>query len=875
MMITRNRAAALLVLILVTVPLQAQSRITAPREQFGFNIGDNYMLANYSQLVDYWKKLDGESERMSMVDIGKTAEGRTIYMAVITSPENHRRLDRFKEIARRLALAEDITEEQAGALSREGKAVVWIDGGLHADETLGAQQLIELVYQMVSRADAETMRFLDDVVLLAVCVNPDGLDLVADWYMRQADPLIRSTADLPRLYHKYVGHDNNRDFFMSSQSETEAINRALYREWFPQIVYNHHQTGPAGTVMFAPPFRDPFNYNYDPLVVTALDEAGAAMHSRFALEGKPGVTTRSSANYSIWWNGGLRTSPYFHNMIGLLTETIGSPTPVDIPFVPGKALPNGDLPLPITPQRWLFRQSIDYSITANRAVMDYASRNKDRLLFNAYRMGRNAIERGNRDNWTDTPSRISAVVAAAGGDRTRAGAVNSSYFQMLRNPSMRDPRGYVIPSDQPDFLTATKFINVLIKNGLTVHRAARSFAAAGTTYPAGSFVVRTAQAFRPQVLDMFEPQDHPNDFAFPGAPPTPPYDIAGWTLAYQMGVKFDRILDGFDGPFEKLPGEVKPPAGRITGPAGGAGFLLSHEITDSFIAVNRLLSSGEQVFWIRNSVRVNGNAYSPGAHFIPARPGTREKLQRLSAEVGLSFEAVAARPPGDALLLKPLRIGLWDRYGGSIPSGWTRFILERFEFPFTVDSDVDRLAENYDVLIFVDDGRPEVLSAIPRLRKFMEDGGTVLAIGGSTALGYRAGLPLADGLGGLGPDKFYIPGSVLEARVDNTHPLAFGMGDKADFFVNQSPAFKLDADAEVRGVRAVAWYDSPTPLRSGWAWGQQYVEGAAAVVDATVGKGKLFLYGPEVLFRSQSHGTFKLLFNGIYYGHALTLTQVP
>lgn len=873
MVIGRIRPAVLLILLLVAPTLQAQSRITTPKQQFGFNIGDDYMLANYSQLVDYWKKLDGQSDRMSMVDIGKTAEGRTIYMAIITSPANHRKLDRLKQIARRLALAEDISEEDAAAMSREGKAAVWIDGGLHADETLGAQQLIEMVYQMVSRTDAETMRLLDDVVLLAVCVNPDGLDLVANWYMQQADPVRRSTAGLPRLFQKYTGHDNNRDFYMSSQPETEAINRVLFREWFPQIVYNHHQAGPEGTVMFAPPFRDPFNYNYDPLVMTALDEAGAAMHSRFALEGKPGVTTRSGANYSTWWNGGLRTSPYFHNMIGLLTETIGSPTPIDIPFVPGKALPNGDLPLPIAPQRWRFRQSIDYSITANRAVMDYASRNKDRLLFNAYRMGRNAIDRGNRDNWTDTPARISAVEAAAGRDPTRA--VNSSYFQMLRNPALRDPRGYVVPSDQADFLTATKFINVLVKNGVTVHRAARSFAAAGKTYPAGSFVVKTAQAFRPQVLDMFEPQNHPEDFAFPGAPPTPPYDIAGWTLAYQMGVKFDPILDGFDGPFKKLAGEVKPPAGRITGPDDGAGFLLSHAINDSFIAVNRLLSSGEQVFWLRNSFRSNGSIYAPGTHFIPAQPGTREKLQRLAVDLGLSFEAVAARPPGDALLLKTLKIGLWDRTGGSIPSGWTRFILEQFEFPFTVESDVNRLAGNYDVLIFVNDGRADVLSAIPELRKFMEDGGTVLAIGGSTALAYRAGLPIVDALGGLAPDKFYIPGSVLEATVDITHPLAFGMGDKANVFVDQSPAFRLDGDAVAKGVHAVAWYGSATPLRSGWAWGQQYLEGAAAVVDVSVGKGKLFLYGPEVLFRSQSHGTFKLVFNGIYFGHALILTQVP
>ena len=195
------------------------------------------------------------------------------------------------------------------------------------------------------------------------------------------------------------------------------MNRVLYREWFPQIVYNHHQSGPPGTVMFAPPFRDPFNYVFDPLIPASIDLVGAAMQARFAAEGKPGVTTRGGSTYSTWWNGGLRTTAYFHNQIGLLTETIGDPTPGAIPFVPERQLPSGDLPFPIAPQPWHFRQSIDYSLTANRAVLDFASRYRETLLFNIYQMGRNAIERGSRDWWTPSPRRVDAARADAGASR--------------------------------------------------------------------------------------------------------------------------------------------------------------------------------------------------------------------------------------------------------------------------------------------------------------------------------------------------------------------------------------------------------------------------------------------------------------------------
>ncbi|HVJ26904.1 MAG TPA: M14 metallopeptidase family protein, partial [Vicinamibacterales bacterium] len=303
----------------------AQGRVTAPQQQFGFEIGADYHLANYKQLTEYWRKLDAESDRMTVQEIGKTSEGRAHLMAIVTSPENHRNLARYKQISQRLAYAEGLNDDQARALAKEGKAIVWIDGGLHANETLGAQQLIQIVYEMVSRTDEETTRFLNDTIILFVHANPDGHDLVADWYMRNPVPEQRSSAGLPRLYHQYIGHDNNRDFFASTQKETENINRILYHEWMPQILYNHHQSGPAGTVAWSSPQRDPYNYNLDPLLILGLQALGTHMHQRMASEGKPGMTMASGGPYDGWWNGGIRNTGNFHNIIAILTETIGNP----------------------------------------------------------------------------------------------------------------------------------------------------------------------------------------------------------------------------------------------------------------------------------------------------------------------------------------------------------------------------------------------------------------------------------------------------------------------------------------------------------------------------------------------------------------------
>src|SRR5262252_7908444 len=451
----------------------ASPRLTTPKEQFGHDVGDDYFLVNYTQYVEYLKKLDQQSDRMTVVEIGKTEEGRPELTAIITSPENHKRLAQLKDINRKLALAE-VNDEQAHQLAKEGKTVVWIDGGLHATEVLGAQQLIETIYRLNTKTDPETMRILNDDIILCTLVNPDGMELVSNWYMREPDEKKRTTNGIPRLYQKYIGHDDNRDFYMMNMSESVNANRVMYREWYPAIMYNHHRTGPAGAVLFAPPFRDPFNYNFDPLIVLGIDMVGSAIHTRLAVENKPGAVMRTGAAYSTWFNGGVRTTSYFHNQIGILTEMIGNPTPVEIPFVADMQLPRADVPNPIAPQTWHFKQSIEYSITNNYAILDIASERKDDFLFNMYKMARNAIDKGNRDTWTIHPKRIKAAEDAiagpgsgrgpenigprggrGGGNFGRGGAPVAVYNNVLHDPSMRDPRGFVVPSDQPDFLTAT------------------------------------------------------------------------------------------------------------------------------------------------------------------------------------------------------------------------------------------------------------------------------------------------------------------------------------------------------------------------------------------------------------------------------------
>ncbi|TDH21425.1 peptidase [Segetibacter sp. 3557_3] len=911
------------VVLLVVVQLSSSIRaqdIPSPKSHFGFDIGDDYKLATYTQTEAYFKKLAEASDRIKLVEIGKTEEGRHQYMLIVSAPETLKNLDHFKSISQKLAHADQLTDAQAGDLAAEGKAVVWIDGGLHATEVVGIHQLIETIYQVVSRNDRETGNILKNTIILFTHANPDGQELVSNWYMSQPDVKKRNT-NIPRLYQKYIGHDNNRDFFMMNMKETQNITRQQYVEWIPQIVYNHHQTGPPGSVVAGPPYRDPFNYAFDPLIITSLDEVGAAMNNRLNREGKPGYTQRAGSVFSTWWNGGLRTTPYFHNMIGLLTEIIGNPTPSKIPLVPGRLIPNGATPNPIKPQDWHFRQSIDYSVSLNYAVLNYAVNNRENLLYGIYKMGKNAIEKGSKDHWSFSPKYIDSIAGAFRKDpkNSKAGegtvaarlslmdTIPARYYDSVYSDrTFRDPRAYILSSAQPDFPTATQFINALIRSGVQVHTATSAFNVAGKIYPTGSYVVKTAQAFRPHILDMFEPQDHPNDFLYPGGPPVRPYDAAGWTLAYTMGVQFDRVLDGFDAPLQAIAyGELQTPQGRVDAGSGAAGYLLDSRVNRAFVVVNDLLAGGAPVYRLAAAE----GKMKAGDFFVPAGGKAAALLQKSAAGSGISVTAVSKRPAVQLKKVSPLRIALWDVYGGSMPSGWVRWLMEQYHFAAQVvyapEINTANLAAKYDVIVFVTGaipplgrgepgrgnynrmpnpqevpeefrphlGRLNADTTIPQLQKFLTAGGRIVTIGSSTNLAYHLKLPvrhaLTEVVAGeertLPGEKYYIPGSILRASIDSVQMPAWGMASAGDIYFDASPVFKVAPESIANGsIKPLMWFSSNKPLRSGWAWGQTYLQDGIAAFSAKVGKGTLYAFSPEITFRGQTHGTFKLLFNQLY-----------
>ncbi len=899
-------------------------KVPSPKEHFGFDIGEDYMLSNYTQTEAYFKKL-ATSDRVKLIDIGKTEEGRSQYMLVVTSPENHKKLARYQEIATKMARAEGINEQQARGMAAEGKAVVWIDGGLHSNETVGTMQLIETAWQLVSRNDAENKRVLDNVVVLLTHANPDGHEMMANWYMRNATKEKRSLEHLPKLYEKYAGHDNNRDFYMMNLKETQNIGRQLFVDWIPQIMYNHHQRGPAGSVLAGPPYRDPFNHVFDAGMITGIDAVGAAMINRLNAENKPGFTRLNGSVFSTWYNGGLRTTTHFHNMIGILTEIIGGPTPETVPLVPSRLIPNNNTPNPITPQKWLFKQSIDYSLSLNYAILDYASRNSDHLLYNIYRMGMNSIERGSKDYWTPYPARIDAIAQAnaklpkkPANDSPLAdyetaigggGVPVALYDTIFKKSALRDPRGYIIPADQADFPTAVKFINTLIRTGILVHKATAEFVVNNKKYPAGSYIVKTAQAFRPHVIDMFEPQDYPNDFQYPGGPPIRPYDAAGWTLTYQMGVKVDRMLEPFEGPFERINyGEVQTANAKENAATAAtpSGYLLSSKTNDAFVVVNDLLKSGSEVFRLPNG----SENMEAGAYYIPINSKNKAMVGKAMADLGLKPMAVAKKPTTTMTKITPARVALWDNFGGSMPSGWTRWLFEQYHFGFDVvyskNIDAGDLRKKYDVIVFVRGAIPSLKGesgdnyfgprrepkeedipaeyhalmgkmtnekSIPAIKKFMEEGGRVVTIGTSTSLAYHLGLDVKSALveivGGqernLSGDKYYVPGSLLRVQLDSTQNATWGMASQADVYFDNSPVFRLGADAIAKGkLKPLAWFTNENPLRSGWAYGQNYLKNGVVAFEAPYSAGKMVAFSPEITYRAQSHSTFKLLFNQLY-----------
>ncbi|WP_159637489.1 M14 family metallopeptidase [Sphingobacterium composti Ten et al. 2007 non Yoo et al. 2007] len=856
------------------------AQVTTPKEHFGFAIGDDYHLANFTQTEAYFKKLAEQSGRIRYQVIGKTEEGRDQPMLIISAPENLAKLEHFKSIAQKLARAE-LPETEAKQLAKKGKSVVWIDGGLHSTETVAMHQLIQIAYLLASQQNDETKNILQNSIILLTHANPDGQELVSNWYMREETPEKRSLANLPKLYQKYAGHDNNRDFFMLNLKESQNIARQLFIEWNPQIMYNHHQTAPAGAVVAGAPYRDPFNYVFDPLVITGIESLGAAMASRLYAENKPGYTQRGGSVFSTWYNGGLRTTTYFHNTIGLLTEIIGGPNPFEIPLVPSRLIPNSNTHNPVIPQTWHFKQSIEYSTSLNYAVLNYAAKFKEELLFNIYRMGRNSIEKGNQDTWSLSPSKVAVVEKAIENLKVQNENLNNqrgnprqALDSLLKNSNYRDPRGYIISVQQENPETTIKFLNALSANGIRIEQAREPFVYEGMQYPANSYLIRTNQAFRPHILDMFEAQDHPNDFEYAGGPPIPPYDAAGWTLAYLMHINFYRAFEEVKGNFETLPfGEKLIVAAKET--SRGKFLVINNSDNEIFRITNELLKRNVKVY--RDE---RGNFIFPNNSIAKELLGKTNLVSTSLTQLPKSIKAI-----------KSLRIGLWDTYGGSMPSGWTRFIFEKYDFDFKLiyapDLDKGDLNNEFDVIILpsnallrdatslVPENIPQPFASqwgfmtpektIPQLEKFIKNGGHLISIGNSSRIveDFKIGVVnhLVDNENKpLKREVYYTPGSVLKASLDNTSKSGLGYPSEIDFYFANNNVYKI-VDSS---IKPLMWFSSEKVLKSGWSWGEKYLKDGVIGFEKTMEKGKLTVFTPDITFRAQAHGTFKLLFNNLY-----------
>jgi hypothetical protein len=836
-------------------PAQPAGAIPAPAEVIGFDPGEDYKLADYTQLLAYYEALAASSDRVEMVEIGRTTRGLPMVLLYISTPENLARLDRWKEISQRLGRAEGLTDEEARSLAREGKAIVWIDAGLHSTEVAHSQFAPHLAHHMATDESEETRRIRDDVLLLLMpMMNPDGHEIVVDWY-RENLGTPYETSRPPVVYHEYVGHDINRDWFMFRQDETRVVAEQLYHEWLPQIVFNHHQTAPFPARIFIPPFADPVNPHIDPRVVRGVNLVGEHMSNRFAMEGMPGVV--SGMAFTMWWNGGMRTAPYFHNQIGILSEvghasaTPADHDPADFPatFGRGSAIiptlePTVHYPDPWRGGRASIGQAVQYHLVSSLGTLDVAQKNKDHFLYNFYAMGRDAIRAG------------------------QAG----------------DPFAYVISmEDQHDAGEAVEMLNTLRRGGIEVERATADFQAGGRTFPAGSYILPAAQAFRAHLLDMMEPQEHPHREIYPGGPPEPPYGgLAGYTLPIQMGVESARIDRPFQAVTERVD-EVPAAPARLTG--SGDVLLVSPTENRAFTALHQALRDGATVSRAAEAFSADGNRFAAGTYVVEGIGGSDASatVNAVARELGISIHRTTQRPAVSLRTVRMPRIATYRPYTSNMDEGWTRWLFNHYGIPFrTLSNEEIRRGDlaDVDVIVFTGQAAGSILrghregrmperfvggveeDGVEALRAFVRNGGRLVALDNANDfLLEHFDVPVESALAGLGNDEFYIPGSLVRLTVDADHPVGFGMPTETAAFFQSSRGFEVTGS----GPQTVARYGERDLLLSGWEVGaEEHLAGVPAVVRAPYGEGDLVLIGFRPQFRAQPAATFKLLFNALH-----------
>jgi hypothetical protein len=814
-------------------------RVPSPRDALGFTPGDERKLADWTQITNYFAALDRASERVLVQTIGATTLGKPLIVAYISSPQNIRSLDALRETQRRLADPRLVkSDAERERLISAGRAFVVISCSIHSTEIVASQMSMQLAYELVTRQDADTREILANTVLILIpSANPDGVDIVADWYRRSLGKPWEGS-DPPEIYHAYAGHDDNRDWFMLNLKETRAITRLLWKQWFPEIVYDIHQQGQTGSRFFVPPFFDPPNPHIAPLLLREVGLIGHKIAADTEAAGFRGVIT--NALYDTWWHGGFRTAPYYHNSVGILTEAASARLMTPIRVTPEQlarsstrgmptALPDTpatNFPDPWPGGEWRPRDILEMELVASRSVLSMASKYRARYLRNFYELGVRAL---------DWPPRSE-------NDNTQSPRDDTS--------SLRDDDAvvaYIVPAGQGKDENVAKFIGTLVEQGVEVYRMDRELhlklaPSRGSVYndanspppewPTGSYIVFLRQPFRANVQALFERQIYPDRTQ--GGAPERPYDVAGWTLPMQMGVEAYPVAN-----IREAEGER-----RLT--------LVRDE---SEVRHDLGLSDGIIVTEIKN---------------LPSTP---------------SIHTVFLPSPISNPIKRPVRLALYKSWTASMDEGWTRWLFDTFNVPYTSLRDANVRAGNlrstYDVIVLpsmrmreIIEGRakdsapPEFTGGITEagvenIRRFVEEGGTLVCWDEATDFAIkRLDLPVRNVLEGLKPSEFYCPGSVLRIDVDTSHPLARGLAPHVDAYFVNSAAFELKDD---KRAHVIARYASAKDevLRSGWLLGAQYIAGRAALVEVNMGKGRVVLFGFRPQHRGQTWGTFPFIFNAI------------
>ena len=849
---------------LLLIAISTEAQIISPEKAIGFPVGADYKLARWETITDYLRSLAASSDRVILDERGKTTEGLDFVLVLISSPENLASLDYYKGIQRKLANPQEHDVTELKRLSQEGKAVVMISCNIHSTEIASSQMSMELAYQLATENTPEIKEILENTILLLIpSANPDGLNMVVDWYERTVNTPYEG-APMPWLYHKYTGHDNNRDWFMLTQIETRLVTQILYEEWFPQVVYDVHQMGNRGARFVIPPYFHPVNPNIPPLLQRELALIGAQMALDLTSQGFTGVL--SNAVYDTWWHGGFRTVPYRHNMIGILTEaaSVNIASPVFQPRLSLRGHRRGlshyaqqtNFPEPWPGGWWRMRDIIEYEIAAAYSILSIAAKQREMFLTNFYKMGLDAVEKGKGE----------------------------------------PPRAFLVPTNQRDVNTALKMLEILQRGGVKIQRANTDFMADGVDYPAGTYVVPMAQPFRAHAKDLLEVQHYPRRIPAPGAPPERPYDLAGWTLPLQMGVKVIKVINAFEADLA-LVEEIPPTAGKLY--LDGVDFqdavvyVFRNQTNLETVALNRLLQMDRYRVYQQQKETVWKDLHLPRGTIVLKSdriPGSDSaELRHFAESLGIEIYALNQRYVDPKAQLRQPRVGLYKPWVANMDEGWTRWVLEEHLFPYRNLTDAEiragNLAEWYDAIILPDmrasrmiKGHaagslpPEYvggigLAGVANLRTFVEQGGTLICLNWATELPTEYfGLEITNALESnqLSSQKstgtqFFCPGSLLRVFVETAHPIGYGLEREMAVFFKSGPAF------EARSGKRVATYPNFNPLMSGWIEGEKRIRQKGALWDVKLGKGRLILFGFKPQHRAQSHGTFKLLFNAIYY----------